>query len=128
MSQIRILVVDDDPRLLKEMKQSLSSFGYGVRTVESAEEALSALGRRWYQWRPYRPDIVITDFRMSGKNGLTLARQLQRIKPGLPVILQSGGSLNFDREVREEAGIKAMLRKPVGGLEMKVIIERVLLG
>ena len=63
--QARILLVDDDADLLRLMSIRMRSAGYEVTTVESAEKALACLS-------VVRPDVVITDLRMGGMDGLAL--------------------------------------------------------
>ncbi len=77
-----ILIVDDEPKVAFFLKEGLESLGqdYTVSQVQSAEDALSALARA-----PY--DLVVTDLRMSGMNGLDLLTYVRRDRPYLPTIL-----------------------------------------
>lgn len=77
-----ILIVDDEPKVAILLKESLESAGhdYTVSQVQSAEAALSALAIA-----PY--DLVVTDVRMPGMNGLDLLNQVRRDQPNLPTIL-----------------------------------------
>ena len=75
-----ILLVDDDPDLLKLISLRLASAGYRVRTADSGEAALGALAVA-------RPGVVITDLRMPGIDGLQLFEAIHREHPALPVII-----------------------------------------
>jgi DNA-binding NtrC family response regulator len=72
----RILVVDDDPGLLRLLTIRLRAENYEVEAVESAAAALAACVR-------FRPDLVITDLRMDQMDGIGLLKELQSRWPGL---------------------------------------------
>ena len=74
----RILVVDDDPGLLRLLTIRLRAENYEVEAVESAAAALAACVR-------FRPDLVITDLRMDQMDGIGLLKELQSRWPGLKV-------------------------------------------
>jgi len=76
----RILVVDDDPGLLRLLTIRLRAESYDVEAVESAAQALAASSR-------FRPDLVITDLRMDQMDGIGLLKELQSRWPGLKVII-----------------------------------------
>src|SRR5690242_9055440 len=70
----RILVVDDDPGLLRLLTIRLRAENYDVEAVESGAQALAAAGR-------FRPDLVITDLRMDQMDGIGLLKELQHRWP-----------------------------------------------
>ena len=72
----RLLVVDDDPGLLRLLTIRLRAENYDVEAVESATAALAALTR-------VRPDLVITDLRMDQMDGIGLLKEVQSRAPGL---------------------------------------------
>ena len=76
----RILVVDDDPGLLRLLTIRLRAESYDVEAVESGVLALAAASR-------FRPDLVITDLRMDHMDGIGLLKELQNRWPGLKVII-----------------------------------------
>jgi two-component system response regulator GlrR len=106
MTQARILVVDDDPKLLRVLTLRLESEGFAVTAVASAEDALARLG-------DVRPQFVLTDLRMPGMDGTTLMTRIQERTPGLPVaILTAHGDI--PEAVRAtHAGAVDFLTKPV---------------
>jgi CheY-like chemotaxis protein len=77
-----ILIVDDEPKVRFFLKESLESLGsdYAVSPVASAEDALAALAHA-----PY--DLVVTDLRMPGMNGLDLLSRVRHDRPLMPTIL-----------------------------------------
>ena len=74
-SKGKILLVDDDPGLLRLLSIRLRAEDYEVEAVESAEKALACLNR-------FRPDLVITDLRMDKMDGIGLLKELQHARPG----------------------------------------------
>jgi CheY-like chemotaxis protein len=76
----RILVVDDDPGLLRLMQLRLEAAGYGVTAVDSGERALAQLAVS-------RPQVVVTDLQMGGMDGIALFEAIRSENPALPVII-----------------------------------------
>ena len=70
MSQQKILVVDDEPDMLSSWKRFLGRSGYAVDVAENATSGLA-------QFEAFAPDLVITDLRMPGKDGLALLREIK---------------------------------------------------
>jgi two-component system response regulator GlrR len=102
----RILVVDDDPGLLRLLTIRLRSEKYEVEPVDSAASALQAVSR-------FRPDLVVTDLRMAGMDGIELLKELQRRWPGLNVILLTAHGTIPDAVRATQGGAVAFLTKPV---------------
>ena len=119
MTAGRILVVDDDPSLLRLLDIRLQSAGYVVDTAESGSAALSHMER-------VVPDAVITDLKMNGMDGLGLLRELQRRRPGLPVLLLTAHGTIPDAVSATQNGAVAFLTKPVDRDELMQELERAL--
>ena len=84
MSALRkVLVVDDDPVVGKSFNRVLASKGYAVITAANGEEALAKLQSEDY-------DVVFTDLRMPGMNGLEVAERVKARQPWTPVVLVTG--------------------------------------
>lgn len=111
----RILVVDDDPGLLRLLTIRLRSQKYEVDPAPSAAEALAAVAR-------FRPDLVITDLRMAQMDGIALLRELQRRWPSLNVILLTAHGTIPDAVKATQSGAFAFLTKPV---EKEQLLEEV---
>jgi DNA-binding response OmpR family regulator len=78
----KILVVEDEKALCLLYKEELSKEGYKVTTALNAAAALEALSRE-----PF--DLIVTDIRMPGKNGIDLASQIMSQQPDVPVIINT---------------------------------------
>ena len=111
----KILVVDDDPGLLRLLTIRLRSQKYEVEPAESAAKALSIIAR-------FRPDLVITDLRMAEMDGIALLRELQRRWPSLNVIMLTAHGTIPDAVKATQSGAFAFLTKPV---EKEQLLEEV---
>ncbi|MFW6092840.1 MAG: sigma 54-interacting transcriptional regulator [Pseudomonadota bacterium] len=101
----RILLVDDDTSLLQLLSMRLEDSGYRVHAVEAAETALANL-------EAFAPDLVVTDLRMAGMDGLELFARLRDAHPALPVIiLTAHGSIPEAVEATRK-GAHGFLTKP----------------
>jgi len=78
-----ILLVDDNPHGLVARRAVLEELGYRVHTCVSGGEALE-----WFIQKPV--DLVITDFRMPGMDGITLITRIRELRADMPIILLSG--------------------------------------
>ncbi len=82
--RLNVLLVDDDPDILRTLTASLSAAGFAVQPVRSGDEALTALGSA----API--DVMVTDFAMVGMDGVELLDEAARIRPGLPGLVITG--------------------------------------
>ena len=83
MSSARVLIVDDEPDMLENCSRILSRQGYACTTAGDGTAALAILERE-------RPDLLLTDFKMPGMDGLTLLRRAHELDPALPIIMITG--------------------------------------
>jgi len=111
----RILVVDDDPGVLRLLCIRLRSQGYEVATAESGEEALANVAG-------VRPHLVITDLRMDGMDGMTLFQNLRRRHPNLPVIILTAHGSIPDAVEATKSGVFGFIPKP---FEAPALLEQV---
>ncbi|AIR06356.1 MULTISPECIES: two-component system response regulator GlrR [Cedecea] len=102
----RLLLVDDDPGLLKLLGMRLSSEGYTVTTAESGAEGLKVLARE-------KIDLVISDLRMDEMDGMALFAEIQKGQPGLPVIILTAHGSIPDAVAATQQGVFSFLTKPV---------------
>ncbi|HJS22506.1 MAG TPA: sigma 54-interacting transcriptional regulator [Steroidobacteraceae bacterium] len=115
----RILVVDDDPGLLRLLTIRLRAENYDVEAVESAMAALSAAAR-------FRPDLVITDLRMDQMDGIGLLKELQSRWPGLRVIILTAHGTIPDAVHATQSGAFGFLTKPVDKAELLAQVDKAL--
>jgi DNA-binding response OmpR family regulator len=78
----KILIVEDEEALCLLYKEELSQEGYDVMTVYDAEQALEVLNRE-------RFDLIITDIRMPGRDGVELITQILGLRKGIPIIINT---------------------------------------
>lgn len=102
----RLLLVDDDPGLLKLLGMRLTSEGYTVATAESGQEGLRLLGRE-------QIDLVISDLCMDEMDGLQLFAEIQKVQPGMPVIILTAHGSIPDAVAATQQGVFGFLTKPV---------------
>jgi len=115
----RILVVDDDPGLLRLLTIRLRAENYEVEAVESAAAALSACVR-------FRPDLVITDLRMDQMDGIGLLKELQSRWPGLRVIILTAHGTIPDAVYATQSGAFGFLTKPVDKQDLLDHVQKAL--
>ena len=118
-SKGKILLVDDDPGLLRLLSIRLRAEGYDVEAVESAHKALATLNR-------FSPDLVITDLRMDKMDGIGLLKELQTRSPGLRVVIITAHGTIPDAVVATQSGAFGFLTKPIDKDELMVTVEKAL--
>jgi two-component system response regulator GlrR len=115
----RILVVDDDANLLRVVSMRLEKEGYAVTSVDSAEKALAQVAIS-------APDLVLTDLKMGGMDGMALFEALARQLPGLPVIIMTAHGTVPDAVTATRRGVFGFLPKPFESQQLLTEIERAL--
>ncbi|MGB5628602.1 MAG: sigma 54-interacting transcriptional regulator [Woeseiaceae bacterium] len=115
----KILLVDDDPGLLRLLSIRLRAEGYDVEAVESAHKALGAL-------RQFSPDLVVTDLRMDKMDGIGLLKELQTRSPGLRVVIITAHGTIPDAVTATQHGAFGFLTKPIDKDELMALVERAL--
>ena len=115
----RILVVYDDPGLLRLLTIRLRAENYEVEAVESGVLALAAAAR-------FRPDLVISDLRMEPLDGIGLLKELQNRWPGLKVIMLTAHGTIPDAVQATQMGAFGFLTKPVEKLELLEQVRKAL--
>src|SRR3954463_9008980 len=111
----RIILVDDDKDLLQLIAMRLTAAGYAVTAVESGEAALAALSVS-------RPQVVVTDLRMAGMDGLALFDAIHRDSPSLPVVILTAHGTIPEAVSAPRRGVFSFLTKP---FEPKVLLDPV---
>ena len=117
----RLLVVDDEPNLLRAVEACLRTEGFEVSTARSGAEALINVAQTV-------PDLIISDIRMPGMSGYELARQLRVSSRTMlvPIIFLSAKGETADRIEGFRAGVDAYLTKPFEPDELVAVIKSII--
>lgn len=107
----RLLVVDDDADMLRLLSMRLGAAGYQVVAVGSAEAALAQL-------EIDRPQLVVSDVRLPGRDGLSLFDEIRARHPSLPVILLTAHGTIPDAVEATARGVFGYLTKPYDAKEL----------
>jgi two-component system response regulator GlrR len=114
-SQKRILLIDDDKDLLHLVSMRLRAAGYAVVTAESGQAGLAAMAAT-------PPELVITDLRMEGMDGLALFDAIHRDAPSLPVVIVTAHGTIPEAVAATRRGVFGFLTKP---FDPKLLLDTV---
>ncbi|MBX6364360.1 MAG: response regulator, partial [Gemmatimonadetes bacterium] len=113
----RLLIVDDEAIVRSAFERYLSASDYVTASVESAESALARIA-------DFRPDVVLTDIRMPGMDGLELTEILRQREPDIDVIVVTGAE-DMQLAIRAiRAGAYDYLVKPVDFDHLGTVVAR----
>src|SRR6056297_3601868 len=116
MSSLSVFVIDDDKMIRDIIAELLIDFNCEVETFETGETAIAALKEQYI-------DLVITDYRMPGMNGLDTIRKVREINPEIEVIMITGhGSIESAVEAMK-LGAHDYITKPLDLNELKIKID-----
>jgi DNA-binding NtrC family response regulator len=117
-----ILLIDDDPLFLSALTEALN-YGYRditISAVTTAEHGLRLLSHHHF-------DAIVSDFRMSGLNGIDLLRECKTMCPNTPVVLITGyGSRALEQDALDH-GAYAVLQKPLDSAVIYSVVTRAIL-
>src|SRR5713226_1032836 len=119
MEVAKILVVDDEPSILKLLKEALTQWGYPVECVGTGAEALEAIRTGLY-------DAAITDIRMPEMSGLDLLREIKRHDEAIPVIVMTGYPTISSAVEALKEGAYDYLSKPLILEELRHLMQRLM--
>src|SRR5215471_2925085 len=112
-----ILIVEDEPKMRRLLEISLGEDGHTVRTVGDAENALKGLARE-------PADLIVTDLKLPGMNGLEFLHEAKRMNAATPVIVMTAyGTVETAVEAMK-AGASDYVLKPFTMAEMKLVINK----
>lgn len=114
---MKILLVDDDRTLVKAIRRSFESLGYEVVVCYEGGPVLDVIEQE-------KPDIVILDIMLPGKDGLTVLKEIREKFPGLPVIMLTARSEDIDIVVGLEMGADDYVSKPFSMRELELGLRR----
>jgi two-component system response regulator GlrR len=115
----RLLLVDDDPSLLRLLTLRLEGEGYQVINADSAETALAMLAKQ-------SVDVVLSDLRMPGLDGMSLFDEIAKRYKGLPVILMTAHGSIPEAVAATQRGVFGFLTKPLNPAELREVLQRAL--
>lgn len=115
MSGERILIVEDDPHILRGLDLNLAMEGYKVRTASDGEEGLRIA-------RTERPDLLIVDVMLPRLGGLELVRELRKEDPDMPILILSAKGQEADKVAGLAFGADDYVVKPFG---LKELLARI---
>ena len=115
----RILILDDDADMAEGSSRMLAGAGYECVTVTDPRRALTMIEEE-------RPDLLLTDLRMPGMDGLELLRQAHREDPRLPVVILTAYATVESAVEAVKNGAFEYLQKPFSGEQLRQVVERAL--
>ncbi|WP_114327586.1 sigma 54-interacting transcriptional regulator [Candidatus Colwellia aromaticivorans] len=113
----KILIVDDDPNLLRLLGIRLSAAGYNVESAASAKIALGIL-------KSFQPHMVISDLRMEGMDGMALFEQIRKQHPHMPVVIMTAHGTIPDAINATKQGVFSFLTKPFESQELLETVQK----
>jgi DNA-binding NtrC family response regulator len=115
---MRVLVVDDEPIVLKSCRLVLEAEGWEMISASSVTEALSIL-------ESITPELLLVDVKMPVHDGMYLMRQVRERQPGIPIIVMSGYATSATIKEAEGLGAAIFLPKPFTPDELADTLRRV---
>jgi two-component system phosphate regulon response regulator OmpR len=115
MHKAKILVIDDDFRILRWMQSVLGSEGYQVATVSDATFASSVAIQE-------KPDLILLDLTLPGGDGYLVMERLTNFDNRTPIIVMSGRGDEKNRQRALQSGAKAYFEKPA---DFKALLETI---
>ena len=116
---MKVLVVDDEPIVLKSCRMVLEAEGFEVMMAGSAQEALAAI-------EAHAPGLLLVDVKMPVLDGMYLMRQVRERRPGMPIIVMSGYSTRDTIREALELGAATFIAKPFTPDELTDTVRSVL--
>jgi CheY-like chemotaxis protein len=116
---MRVLVVDDDPKLLYILKRILEIDRHEVTISSGGLEAV-----RLFTSQPDNFDLILTDIQMKDLNGWEIARTVRLLRPDLPLIVITGGAAELQPEKLRQYAITEVVSKPYSLDDMQSLIRK----
>lgn len=116
---VRILVVEDDPNILKLLPSDLELEGY---TVFTAKDGIEGLDRA----RTLKPDLLILDIMLPQMNGYDVCRALRKDGSEIPIIMLTAKGQEADKVIGLDMGADDYVTKPFGGMELLARVKALL--
>lgn len=102
---MKILIVDDDPVVIRSCSRILESEGHETRIADTVEG-----GEVLLDHEPF--DLMLTDIKMPGRDGFEMIRRATRIRPGMPILVMTGYLMPETRDEGCRLGVNHYIAKP----------------
>jgi DNA-binding NtrC family response regulator len=116
---MRILVVDDDPTVLKSCQRVLEPEGFDIYLVPSADKALEAIRKDDFA-------LLLVDIKMPKRDGIYLMSEIKKEWPDIPIIVMSGYDTEQTVQQAMETGAAHFIAKPFTPTELLNAIKKVM--
>jgi DNA-binding NtrC family response regulator len=111
----KILILDDEPIVGERLKASLERVGFAVDAFSSSQEALQRLKEEYY-------DILVTDLKMSGPDGMEVLRTARRVRPEIKSVVITGFATIETAEEARQSGAVEFIAKPFKISQLKSLL------
>lgn len=111
----RVLILDDEPIVGERLKSSLERIGFEVDTFSTSQEAVNQL-------RSQRYDILVTDLKMRGLDGMEVLKEAKRLHPDIQAVMITGYATSETAEEALKSGAVKFIAKPFKISEFKTIL------
>jgi two-component system, OmpR family, KDP operon response regulator KdpE len=118
MNKPNVLIVDDEPQILRVLRTSLSMRGYNIETAANGEEGLEKI-------RTYQPDLIILDLVLPGMSGLQVCSRIREFSK-VPILVLSAKGSEGDKVTALNLGADDYVTKPFGMDELLARMRAVL--
>ncbi|MGI9515836.1 MAG: response regulator [Pirellulaceae bacterium] len=118
-SSRKILIVDDDPSIIRTMTEALEPLGYEIQSAPDGNQGLACI-------EFFKPQLVILDLMMPKRSGLLVLEGMREIDQYIPAIMVTGNDGNRHRHYAEILGVDAYLTKPIRVELLVRTVKRVL--
>jgi len=115
----RIMVVDDEEALVRLISYNLAKEGFNIITAEDGNEA-------WEKIKTEKPDLIVLDLMLPGKDGLEICRDMRRDNIDTPIIMLTARDEEIDKVLGLELGADDYMTKPFSVRELIARVKAVL--
>jgi DNA-binding response OmpR family regulator len=121
MDKKRILVVDDEPNLIRSLSFILTKHGYEVTSANNGEEALQRIRESW-------PDLIFLDIMMPRKNGFEVCEEIRKMQgsESIHIVMLSAKGASFNQETAMSSGAVEYISKPFSPQEIVTRVKQLL--
>jgi DNA-binding NtrC family response regulator len=116
-NKLKIMVLDDEPIVCKRLKPALEKLGYEVDTFTRSWEAMNQVGQAAY-------DIIITDLKMEGIDGMRFLQEVKKVRPATEVIVITGFATMETAKESFKKGVFDFIAKPFNLSEIQQVVQK----